>query len=324
MLLAAVVAAATCSLVLCVTVPALRRYAVLDHPGERSSHAVPTPRGGGIGVAAGIVAGASAAGVSTSVLLCLAAVLVAGGIGLVEDVRGVPIRWRLCAHAAAGALVVGAARDGRDGAGWVVLGAVLAVLVVAIVNAVNFMDGINGISGVTGTAAGVAFALSGQESGAQAVVALGAATAAASLAFLPWNVPGARVFLGDVGSYALGAALAGCLVLSLAAGVPPEAALAPVSLYLADTGNVLLRRWRAGERLGAPHRQHVYQRLVDSGLSHTRVSALVLLCTAVVTVLAWVGQRGGLPLRVAADGLALAVLLAYLAAPARRRDRVTP
>jgi UDP-N-acetylmuramyl pentapeptide phosphotransferase/UDP-N-acetylglucosamine-1-phosphate transferase len=113
------------------------------------------------------------------------------------------------------------------------------VVVVAVVNAVNFMDGINGISAVTGAVAGAAFAWLGAELDDRTLLVLGAAVAGASLAFLPWNAPRARVFLGDVGSYGLGAALAAGVCLALAAGSTPEAAVGPLALYLADTGTVL-------------------------------------------------------------------------------------
>jgi UDP-N-acetylmuramyl pentapeptide phosphotransferase/UDP-N-acetylglucosamine-1-phosphate transferase len=98
----------------------------------------------------------------------------------------------------------------------------------------------------------------------------------------------------------------------------------PLALYLADTGTVLVCRWRAGEPLGAPHRQHAYQRLTDTGLSHTAVAAVVLAVSSVVSALTLLTLEAGLLLRVAGDVAAGAVLLAYLASPNWRRDRVRP
>ncbi|MCA1721074.1 MAG: hypothetical protein LC779_08290 [Actinobacteria bacterium] len=169
---------------------------------------------------------------------------------------------------------------------------------------------------------GVTYALLGQHSGDAALTVVGASVAAASIAFAPWNVPTARVFLGDVGSYGLGAALAACAVLALTVRLPVEAAVAPLALYLADTGWTLLSRLLRKERWREPHRLHAYQRLIDTGLSHVAVSALVLLLTSALAVLGAVSLTGGLAARAAA--LAGATVLAgiYLVSPRLRSGSV--
>ena len=82
-------------------------------------------------------------------------------------------------------------------------------------------------------------------------------------------------FLGDSGSYFLGGWLAVLVVVGLRADLPAEAVVAPLVIYLADTGTTLIRRIRQGERWWEPHRSHAYQRLVIAGWSHRRTTVLV-------------------------------------------------
>jgi len=126
----------------------------------------------------------------------------------------------------------------------------------------------------------------------------------------------ARVFLGDVGSYALGAALALLAAWAVIRGIPPEAALGPLALYLADTAWTLQRRIRAGENWLEAHRTHTYQRLCDVGWSHQRVTLGTGAATAVLSLLGAVSLTPHLGLRVAADLTAVGLLAAYLRSPA--------
>jgi len=248
--------------------------------------------------------------------------MVAGLVGLAEDLRGVPIGRRLVVHLFVGLTLVSIMPFDRPV--WrVVVGAVVLILVVvAVINAVNFMDGINGISAATGLVGGLAYAAIGSSAHDHSLVILGAAVAAASAAFAPWNVPRARVFLGDVGSYALGAALAGCLVVAVRAGQPLEAAVGPLALYFADTGTVLARRLARREPWREPHRLHAYQRLTNTGLSHAAVSAAVLVCTAAVSGLGLVSLGDRFPSRLFADLLAVVLIAGYLVSPSLRRAAV--
>ncbi len=325
MLLAAVLAAGICTALLPLLVPALQRRAVLDHPGDRSSHTVPTPRGGGLAVATALCAAALVVEPGASTAIFAGAVLLTAGIGLLEDLRGVPIAQRLAVHLIAGTLLATLLIDGLSPVAAVLVVLAVAVAAAAVVNAVNFMDGINGISAATGLAAGTAYAVTGAVLNDRPLAVVGAAVAAACVAFAPWNVPRARVFLGDVGSYGLGAALAGCAVLAVRAGAPPEAVVAPLTLYLGDTGTVILGRLRRRESLGQPHRLHAYQRLTDTGLSHPTVSGIVLGVTALLCVLGLVSLTGPAPaLRVAAGAAATAVLTAYLLLPRRSTNLRAP
>lgn len=300
----------------------LRRWSVLDRPTARSSHRIPTPRGGGIAVIFALVVSGCLAGVAGPTRLVLLAVLLSAGVGLIEDLRGIPVLRRLSLQFLAVTPLV-FATSGQARLPVALWAAFSVVYLVSVMNAVNFMDGINGITSAQGMVAGVAFAILATRYHQPDLAVFAASTAAVCLAFLPFNAPRARVFLGDSGSYGLGAAM-GALSLSVwAAGVPWEGSVAPLAIYLADTGTTLVRRIRAGEAIGLPHRTHVYQRLTDVGWSHTRVSAYVLVCAACCSVLGAVSLRGGAT-RLGADiGLAL-VVVGYLASPLLARTLPHP
>ncbi len=145
---------------------------------------------------------------------------------------------------------------------------------------------------------------------------MGLAVAVGALAFLPWNAVRARVFLGDVGSYALGAALGVLAVIAVIHGVPPEAALGPLALYLADTAWTLQRRVRAGEGWSQAHRTHTYQRWCDVGWTHPEVTLVTAATTILVSLLGAMSLTGNLSLRLGCDLVGLTVLAVYLGSPA--------
>ncbi|HJV08457.1 MAG TPA: hypothetical protein VJ653_02220, partial [Acidimicrobiales bacterium] len=210
---------------------ALRRGEVLDHPTERSSHTGSVPRGGGVAPALGAL-------VALAVTPELAsshrwAIVVAAGlfgiVGLVEDLVGVRALYRLVIQFPIAAVAGLFLLDGLTGPVlWRVVFALGVVFwLVAFVNAYNFMDGIDGISVAQAAGAGVIWYAVGTHAEAPALAAGGAIIAGAALGFAPFNLPKARMFLGDMGSYFIGAWLATVAVLGLRAGVAPEAVLAP-------------------------------------------------------------------------------------------------
>jgi UDP-GlcNAc:undecaprenyl-phosphate/decaprenyl-phosphate GlcNAc-1-phosphate transferase len=297
-------------------IPLMRRAAVLDVPNSRSSHTVPTPRGGGAPIVIGLVAAALLLHNGAGLVLAVA-LTVFGAIGLADDLLGLPATRRL-AMQGAGSLAAAFLLVHRPGVTAVALvtGTLLIALWLAgFVNAFNFMDGVNGISAAHAAIAGVVYAALGAWHHDGFLVGAGAAVAASALAFLPWNAVRARIFLGDVGSYGLGVALAILAAYSVTRGVPPEAALAPLALYVADTGWTLQRRIRSGENWLEPHRSHTYQRLCDVGWSHQRVTTATAAVSALLCLLGSACLTGNPALRAVADVVALVVLAIYLRSP---------
>jgi UDP-N-acetylmuramyl pentapeptide phosphotransferase/UDP-N-acetylglucosamine-1-phosphate transferase len=316
-LLAAGVCAAIVTAAEPVLIPLLRRAAI-DLPNLRSSHSVPTPRGGGAPIAAGLVAATLLLMHGAVAVTFAAAVAAFAAIGFADDLAGLTAARRLLLQGLA-SLAIAGVLVGRIGLPPTVLAAgvvAVAIWLIGFVNAFNFMDGVNGISAAHALIGGAAYACLGWLRSEEFLAVAGVAVAAGALAFLPWNAVRARVFLGDAGSYGLGVALAVLAVYSVIHGIPLEAALAPLALYLADTAWTLQRRIRAGERVFEAHRTHTYQQLCDVGWSHQRVTVTTAAVTVAVCVLGAASLTGHQALRAGADLVALGLLAAYLRAPA--------
>lgn len=322
LLLAGAAAALTVGLLLQpVVLRLLTEALVLDTPSDRSAHTVAVPRGGGLAVVA-----AAAAGLLLHLLLdqpaalLLAPLLLFALIGLMEDLHGVSVAGRLVlqlgAGGAAALLLLPAGLPATAAtATMAVLVVATAVWLTGYVNAFNFMDGVNGISVVHTALAGIVYLVVGVQHGVPVLAAAGPVAAAAAVTFLPWNAGRARIFLGDVGSYGLGGLLGALAAYALLAGVPPEAALAPLALYLADTGWTLVRRCYRGEQWHRAHRTHTYQRLADLGWSHQRVTAVTALLSAAVCGCALTAAQSAPLSRLAFGTAAVAILAGYLVSP---------
>lgn len=273
---------------------ALHRWDAMDVPNHRSSHRSPVARGGGIAAVLGVGVASLVTGQRPSTRR-VGAVLTLAGVGLADDITGhVPPWVRLTAQIASGAGLLADEDRNRPIAG---------LATPSIVNVVNFMDGINGITGACAVVWGVNAILSDDESGGD-LAALGAVTAGAGLGFLPHNVPTARMFLGDVGSYAIGGAMAAGIVSQRSLRGRYRAA-APLLLYGVDAIQALVHRARAGETLTEAHRDHIYQQLVDEGWGHVEVAAFHTALAAVVAL----GARRSWP---SAALIAIAASAAYL------------
>jgi glycosyltransferase WbpL len=269
---------------------------IVDRPNSRSSHSVPTPRGGGLSIVAVTIAGA--------VLLCSmgklapvpAAALVLGGlcvaaVGFWDDVRSAPIAVRMSVHIGAALLAVyclGGASTFRIGGFVFDLGAAGSMLtVLAIVwtlNLYNFMDGIDGLAASEAVfvllgGAGLALILGGAS---PVEVAAPLIAGAACLGFLMWNWPPASIFMGDVGSGFLGYAIAVFAIESSRSGtVNIYAWLILGGVFLVDATLTLLRRLLRGERVYQAHRTHGYQWMARRWGSHWRVTAAVIFVNVV-------------------------------------------
>jgi UDP-GlcNAc:undecaprenyl-phosphate GlcNAc-1-phosphate transferase len=287
MSLTSLVVAACCMPLL---VRALTRAGAVDRPNARSSHQNAVPRGAGLGIALGVASGTvmgAAAGydIPLALLLYVGVQLI---LGAGEDLLGIAVWLRLSVQIASAALVVVHYWFGSNGPGhgWV-LGPFVVIALVGCVNAFNFMDGINGISAFTAIAASVWYLHLGIALDVDWIIVLAATLLGASAGFLPWNVPTARIFLGDSGSYAMGAMLGVLAVISRSSGATVLEAVVPLSIYLLDTGWTLFRRLARGESAATPHREHAYQRIVDQVGSHALASALVVVyvCAGLLIVL---------------------------------------
>ena len=262
-----------------------RRRNLLDQPGERRSHAVATPRGGGIGITAALLAGCTAlwatgTGPATAVSGFAAGLVLVAGIGWIDDHRPLSPWLRLIVQCLAGVLLAWGLHgvDGRWG--WALLA---LVLVPVLVNVWNFMDGIDGLASSQAMLAAAVCAWL-----VPAVAPLALALLVATAAFLPFNFPRARIFLGDVGSGTLGFALAALLAwVAPDLGVPRFLLLLlPLSAFLVDASLTLASRVLAGERWWQPHVSHLYQRWTRAGRSHVFVTAIYATFTIAAGILA--------------------------------------
>lgn len=267
---AAAVLAVAAALTACARHYALRRN-LLDQPGERRSHGVATPRGGGIAIVLTLLLAELAAAIAwptarMPLLVSALGLVLVAGIGWWDDHRPLPAVRRLLVHLLAAALIAGLVWHATGNA-WQ---AALALLfTTSLINIWNFMDGINGIATSQAILAGAAFALvlPGPLALAGVVLAL------ACLGFLPFNFPRARIFMGDVGSGALGYAVAALVCLaSVATAVSWLLLLVPLTAFLVDAGFTLLSRMLSGQRWMEPHTQHLYQRAIKGGATHTSVT----------------------------------------------------
>ncbi len=304
----------------------LRRRAILDHPNDRSSHTIPTPRGGGWGIMLTLLPLWALIGFAVSgfaaVLPILAGAAALMAISWMDDRRGLGPAPRFLTQIVV--VAVGLVALPTDGlvlqglAPWWLDRLLAAFAWLWFINLFNFMDGINGLAGGEAATIGLGLALVAGLAGLKPGLILYAlVTAGAALGFLRWNWDPAKVFMGDVGSVPLGYTL-GWLLLSLAAlGVWPAALLVP-AYFLTDATFTLLRRAAAGKKIWQAHREHFYQKATQQGRSHGAVVRAVLLANAVLVALACASVFIGwavLPV----GALVVMVLLAHLASPSSIR-----
>lgn len=269
--------------------PLLAKLGIIDVPNERSSHTRPIIRGLGLATLFAMLGGylvtLTAGNPALLAMLWVVAgsALAAGAIGLAEDMRGLRVLVRSALQLTLAALAVNGFVS-IQGAAWIWIPYGI-LFVSSYINVANFMDGINGISGMHGAIAGVTFATAGLVAGQLWLVVSGLILAAAFAGFLPWNLLGSGAFLGDVGSYLLGGAVAATSIGAAIAGVPWLATIGPMILYFGDVAATLIRRVRRGEKWYEPHREHVYEQLTDLGYSHARVTSLISTLTIIASFL---------------------------------------
>ena len=307
--------------------PLFIRYA-LSRPNARSSHAVPTPQGGGLAVIAGTIVTLSLAGlIGTQERIAIAALLpLAAGVvlltvtGAVDDMVTVAPLPKLVLQALAVIAVVATTPAELRVLPALPLAAERALEILAglwLVNLTNFMDGIDWMTvaeTVPITASIFIFSALGAVPWAAGITAL--VLCGAMTGFAPFNRPVAKLFLGDVGSLPLGL-IVFWLLMQLAQKHLAAALLLPL-YYLADTGITLMRRLARGENITQAHRSHFYQLATAHGLSVDAVIGRVLVVNVVLAALAAVSIRQeSLAVDVAVLALGSAVVAALLAAMSR-------
>lgn len=278
------------------------RHQLVETPGPRHSHATPIPHGGGLAIAATFMVGLLFLLMTDAIPADLFAALFGGGfavalVGFWDDHRAVPARLRVMVHLGAGGWALywlggfPPLPVGEVGVELGLAGFILGTVTIAwALNLYNFMDGIDGLAAAEAiTISGLACLMMIVNQADQGLLAMGL-LAAATLGFLPWNWPPARIFMGDVGSGFLGFAVA---VIALhaahAAAINVWAWTILLGVFIVDATVTLIRRMMRGDRWYEPHRSHAYQhaaaRLRSHGLVTCAVTTINLLWLA---PLAWI------------------------------------
>ena len=269
----------------------------LDVPNTRSSHTQPTARGGGLAIvivllASSVVLWTMGLGDEASLIGSAVGGLMVAAVGYADDVRGLPARYRIVVHLAAATLLAvvtlrfAGAESFLPGLPYAPAAALLVIVgTVWSINLFNFMDGIDGIAASQSLFVAGASALLAAPADPSPWGALSLATAAASLGFLLWNWPPAKVFMGDVGSGFLGFWLAAsALGLHVSGSLGIWTSITLGAVFFADATATLARRVLRGERWYEAHRSHAYQILSRRWGSHLKVTGLAWLVNLMVVL----------------------------------------
>lgn len=300
----AMVAALLAALVSWVLIRLVIAYAkgaqMQDLPGARRMHMQPTVRGAGLGFVLVIAVAWLGLGLALGMQQMLGRWAICSALGLIlvalvswlDDRRGLPVWPRLLSHALAALLLVFGAWPGLNSHFPILLIVILPlVLIMPSINFWNFMDGINGIVASQAVVLAATITALVWQAGDFPAAWFAAIVAGAVAAFLPFNFPHARAFMGDVGSASLGflAAALALMPLTDSGSLLPAAVLIGAAVFL-DTGLTLMWRMRrrTPRRWYTAHREHLYQWLTRSGWSHARTTlsyTAFSLCVAAMVLL---------------------------------------
>jgi UDP-N-acetylmuramyl pentapeptide phosphotransferase/UDP-N-acetylglucosamine-1-phosphate transferase len=266
--------------------------AVQDVPNERSLHSKPIPRTGGIALMAGVLSSWMLLWPFVVWWIVVPTVLLFV-ISFMDDLYNLSVKQRLLAHMIAAAmLVIGASIYDQQGL-WITISLLFAV--VWMINLYNFMDGSDGLAGgmtLFGFANyGIAALLAHDESFAMMNLAI----SSAALGFLFFNFSPAKIFMGDAGSIPLGFLVAAMGLWGWQRG--DWSPLFPVLVFLpfiADATVTLAKRTLRGMKITEAHRDHYYQRAIQSGMSHRRVAYVEYVFMAAIGMSAQIGLQQGM------------------------------
>jgi UDP-N-acetylmuramyl pentapeptide phosphotransferase/UDP-N-acetylglucosamine-1-phosphate transferase len=265
---------------------------IIDIPNSRSSHSLPTPRGGGVIIALTWFLGISVLYFLGKIPVNLFAALLCGIpvsiMGLVDDIVTVSPRVRLIGQLLCTSLAIFflGGLESID-LGFTILHSAVLFNIIAVIgiiwliNLFNFLDGIDGyISTEIIFICLTAYFLLGTE--------LPLLLVAATAGFLIWNWQPAKIFMGDVGSTLIGFTTGVFAVYYQDINQSSIIVwLMLTSLFWFDATLTLFRRWRNHEMLSIAHRKHAYQRVVQSGFSHQKTVLFSLLVNLPVIGLVW-------------------------------------
>jgi UDP-GlcNAc:undecaprenyl-phosphate GlcNAc-1-phosphate transferase len=269
----------------------IKRVRILDHPNDRSSHSVATPRSGGIAIVATFFIGLVALKTMSDdpaldqnfFWIFVGASGLIAVISIFDDLSGMGFRAKLVtqAFAALAVMAFGVVIDRLyvPGLGQVELGvwgyALTFLWIVGLTNAFNFMDGIDGIAAGTALVASAAFAIVTLSQGSTFIYLVSLIVAGSAAGFLFWNWQPAKIFMGDSGSQFLGFVLAVMAVMAGRFDASHTSYLVMPLLFLHfiwDTAYTFQRRLRNGERVTQAHRTHIYQLMTQLGFQHVHVT----------------------------------------------------
>ncbi len=244
----------------------------IDYPNERSSHHVPTPKGGGIGILVAFICVSFWLGIPLTFWFSASLVALSGFYGDRKALS--PILRLIVQFTGAFVFLWGINDDEQHFIAKFILILPASVFIVGTANFYNFMDGINGIAGITGMIGFGLLSFFASISGSdRSFVTLCISLCLSCLGFLPFNFLRAKVFMGDVGSILLGfvfASMVICLSSSFLNFICLSAFLFP---FYVDELTTMVVRLKEGEKLTRPHRRHLYQLLANEfGISHWKVS----------------------------------------------------
>lgn len=280
----------------------LKKKAILDHPNQRSSHQVATPRGGGLGILISLFPALVYIGLNYPVdhlaywsVLCAALFLAV--LSFADDVvsLGSSIRFLIQFTVVSGLVIGFDVFDERLLWPWVPVWMEKTLIIVGwvwFINLFNFMDGIDGISGVEISSISAGIALLALFYGmTDTTVPIALALIGSSLGFLKWNWHRAKVFMGDVGSISIGFLL-GWFLLEFASKDFLGAALILPLYYLMDATVTLCKRLIRREKIWTAHREHAYQVAVQNGFRHDQVVYRIILLNLGLIVCAFLASLG--------------------------------
>ena len=291
----------------------------MDRPNERSSHALPTPRGLGIAVVPVVIAGWMIVGWVVPgapvdlPIVCLVAFLLAI-LSWVDDVRRLPVVPRLLAQIVA--VAAGVWTFGNPGPfdsfgmPSVVASCATGILWLGFINQTNFMDGIDGHLGTMLTSLGIGLFLVSLMAGTTFIGALSLVLAGTAGGFLLWNWHPARGFLGDVGSVPVGYLVAWLLLRAASQGLWIPVVILPL-FYLVDTAVTYSRRLARGGAFWRPHREYLYQRAAQS-MNHSAIVRSILPCNVILTAAAMLAVRHSAVIALSISALAVGTTYVYL------------